>query len=80
MDRHALYNQMAARLRDHVANGTTDNAADTLRVPATQYTDADVWQREMDGILRPYRFWSDCHMKFPKREISKPLIFWVRLC
>ena len=52
MDRHALYNEMAARLRDHVANGTTDSAAATLRVPATQYTDADVWQKEMDGIFK----------------------------
>ncbi len=52
MERHALYNQMAARLRDHVANGTTDYAADTLRVPATQYTDADVWQKEMDGVFK----------------------------
>ena len=52
MDRHALYNQMADRLRDHVANGTTDSAIDTLRVPATQYTDGDVWQKEMDGIFK----------------------------
>ena len=52
MDRHALYNQMVTRLLDHVANGTTDYAAETMRVPAASYTDSGVWQSEMDGIFK----------------------------
>ncbi len=52
MERHALYNEMAARLLDHVENGTTDYADSTLRVAANTYTDPGVWQQEMDGIFK----------------------------
>ncbi len=52
MDRHTLYNQMVARLLDHVEGGTTDYAAETMRVPADSYTDPEVWRREMDGIFK----------------------------
>ena len=51
MERHALYNEMAARLLAHVENGTTDYAEDTMRVAANSYTDSGVWQKEMDGIF-----------------------------
>ena len=52
MERHALYNEMAARLLDHVENGTTDYAEGTMRVAANTYTDPGVWQQEMDGIFK----------------------------
>lgn len=52
MERHALYNEMAARLLDHVENGTTDYADSTMRVAANTYTDPGVWQQEMDGIFK----------------------------
>jgi len=52
MDRHTLYNQIVARLLDHVEGGTTDYAAETMRVPADSYTDPEVWRREMDGIFK----------------------------
>ena len=52
MERHALYNEMAARLLDHVENGTTDYAESTMRVAANTYTDPGVWQQEMDGIFK----------------------------
>mgnify|MGYP000061086381 CR=1 FL=1 len=52
MDIKERYNHIALRMMEHVENGTTDWAEDTLRVPATEYTDRDFWEREMDATYR----------------------------
>ena len=52
VDTKVQYARMGARLIDHVKNGTTDWAADTMEVPSTNYTDPDQWQREMDQIFK----------------------------
>ena len=44
VDTKIQYSRMGARLLDHVQNGTTDWAADTMEVPSTEYTDAAIWQ------------------------------------
>ncbi len=40
------------RLLDHLANGTTDQAEDVLRVPVSAYRDEEIWQREREAIFR----------------------------
>jgi hypothetical protein len=52
IDTKLQYSRMAGRLIDHVANGTTDWATDTMEVPSTEYTDAEQWQQEMDSIFK----------------------------
>ena len=52
IDTKLQYSRMAGRLIDHVANGTTDWADDTMEVPSTEYTDAEQWQQEMDSIFK----------------------------
>ena len=52
VDTKVQYARMGARLIDHVKNGTTDWAADTMEVPSSSYTDPDQWQREMDQIFK----------------------------
>ncbi len=52
VDTKIQYSRMGARLLDHVQNGTTDWAADTMEVPSTEYTDAAIWQQEMDTIFK----------------------------
>jgi phenylpropionate dioxygenase-like ring-hydroxylating dioxygenase large terminal subunit len=52
MDIKQQHNEMVGRMLDHVENGTTDQAEDTLTVPSAAYTDADIWQQEMDLIFK----------------------------
>jgi len=52
VDTKIQYSRMGARLLDHVQNGTTDWAADTMEVPSTEYTDSAIWQQEMDTIFK----------------------------
>lgn len=52
VDTKIQYSRMAGRLLDHVENGTTDWAANTMEVPSTNYTDAATWQLEMDRIFK----------------------------
>jgi phenylpropionate dioxygenase-like ring-hydroxylating dioxygenase large terminal subunit len=52
VDTKIQYSRMAGRLLDHVQNGTTDWAADTMEVPSTEYTDPGIWQREMEDIFK----------------------------
>jgi len=46
------YNRIVARIIDDVDNNTTDQAESTLTVPSKNYTDADIWQQEMDLIFK----------------------------
>ncbi|MBR9911825.1 MAG: Rieske 2Fe-2S domain-containing protein [Gammaproteobacteria bacterium] len=46
------YNQIIARLIDDIDNKTTDQAPGSMQVPTTAYTDADIWQQEMDLIFK----------------------------
>jgi len=46
------YNRIVARIIDDVDNNTTDQASSTLSVPSKNYTDADIWQQEMDLIFK----------------------------
>ena len=52
VDTKIQYSRMGARLLDHVQNGTTDWAADTMEVPSTEYTEPAIWQQEMDTIFK----------------------------
>lgn len=52
MDIQKEYNRIVVRMLDHVENGTTDQAADTMTVPVSGYTDPDTWQQEMDLIFK----------------------------
>lgn len=52
VDTKIQYSRMAGRLLEHVQNGTTDWAADTMEVASTEYTDPVMWQREMDDIFK----------------------------
>lgn len=45
------YQRAAEALLAHVENGTTDQAAAVMTVPAATYTDADQWAREMEMIF-----------------------------
>ncbi len=46
------YNRIVELMMQYVENGSTDMADGTLEVPYAQYTDADIWQREIDLIFR----------------------------
>ena len=50
--RKSQYSRMAERLLDHVEFGTTDWAADTMKVASSEYTDSAQWQLEMDNIFK----------------------------
>jgi nitrite reductase/ring-hydroxylating ferredoxin subunit len=52
MDTATRYNRIVRRMLEHVENGTTDWADDTMRVPASEYTDPAFWEREMDAVFR----------------------------
>ena len=60
IDTKLQYSRMAGRLIDHVANGTTDWADDTMEVPSTEYTDAEQWQQEMDSIFKRQPIFGRC--------------------
>lgn len=51
MGTHERHNEIAARMIEHVASKFTDQAAATLEVPASAYTDDAQWRREMDLIF-----------------------------
>ncbi len=46
------YNEIVGHMLDYVEQKQTDGAEGTLRVPASNYTDQQVFQREMDLIFR----------------------------
>lgn len=49
---HQRYNRNVKRMMDHVENGTTDWAEDTMVIASSEYTDVDHWRREMDATFR----------------------------
>jgi len=51
-ERQALYNRNVKRMMEHVENGTTDWAEDTMIIASTEYTDQNYWEREMDATFR----------------------------
>lgn len=52
MDIASKHNSVAAHLIDYVENNRTDQAAGIMTVPASAYTDPDMWAREMELIFR----------------------------
>lgn len=42
---------MARRALDHLERGTTDQAAEVVPVPASEYADPDVWRHEVDVLF-----------------------------
>lgn len=51
-NRRACYNRMVKRMIEHVENGTTDSADDTMIVASSEYTDPDYWEREMASTFK----------------------------
>lgn len=51
MDFAQDYNRVVEQLLDYVEHGTTDSANDVMTVPASAYTDPEVWTREMALIF-----------------------------
>lgn len=45
-------NRLIARMLEHVDNNTTNQAADTLKVPASAYLERERWQREIEQIFK----------------------------
>lgn len=52
MLRKHRWDELAARILEHVANGTRDLATDTFEMPIANYLDPDRWRREVDVIFR----------------------------
>lgn len=52
MDRDALERSLVRRLLDHIEAGTTDLAEEVLEIPASSYTDPDLWAREVEVLFR----------------------------
>ena len=51
MDLVQDYADAVETMLDHMEHGTTDQAPDVMRVPASSYTDPGQWSREMDRIF-----------------------------
>ena len=51
-DRNAQYNRMVVRMMEHVENGTTDWAEDTMIIASSEYTESEFWQTEMACVYR----------------------------
>ena len=45
------WDDVLARLVDHLAAGTTDRAPAPVTVPVADYLDADRWAREVDRLF-----------------------------
>ena len=52
MNRNDEYNKIAEKVVGHVKNGTTDQAADILKVPTSDYTSNERWSTEMENIFQ----------------------------
>ncbi|MGY9041259.1 MAG: aromatic ring-hydroxylating oxygenase subunit alpha [Alphaproteobacteria bacterium] len=52
MNRNDEYNKIAEKVVGHVKNGTTDQAADILKVPTSDYTSNERWSAEMENIFQ----------------------------
>ena len=52
MNRNDEYNKIAEKVVGHVENGTTDQAADILKVPTSDYTSNERWSVEMENIFQ----------------------------
>ena len=52
MNRNDEYNKIAEKVVGHVENGTTDQAADILKVPTSDYTSNERWSSEMENIFQ----------------------------
>ena len=46
-----LFLEIARRLRDNVDRGLPDQTDAVLSVPAMEYRDAQLWEREMQGVF-----------------------------
>ena len=65
--RRAEYLNVAGRLVNHLANGTTDSADQPMRVPIDDYLDENRWHHEMDQIFRklPLLLAFTCELREP---------------
>jgi|TARA_B110000305_G_scaffold99192_1_gene111823 phenylpropionate dioxygenase-like ring-hydroxylating dioxygenase large terminal subunit len=52
VNRNDEYNKIAEKVVGHVENGTTDQAADILKVPTSDYTSNERWSAEMENIFQ----------------------------
>jgi phenylpropionate dioxygenase-like ring-hydroxylating dioxygenase large terminal subunit len=52
VNRNDEYNKIAEKVVGHVENGTTDQAADILKVPTSDYTSNERWSSEMENIFQ----------------------------
>jgi phenylpropionate dioxygenase-like ring-hydroxylating dioxygenase large terminal subunit len=52
VNRNDEYNNIAEKVVGHVENGTTDQAADILKVPTSDYTSNERWSSEMENIFQ----------------------------
>jgi phenylpropionate dioxygenase-like ring-hydroxylating dioxygenase large terminal subunit len=52
VNRNDEYNNIAEKVVGHVENGTTDQAADILKVPTSDYTSNERWSAEMENIFQ----------------------------
>jgi len=52
VNRNDEYNKIAEKVVGHVENGTTDQAADILKVPTSDYTSNERWSVEMENIFQ----------------------------
>ncbi|MDA8852302.1 Rieske 2Fe-2S domain-containing protein [Hyphomicrobiales bacterium] len=52
MNRNDEYNKIAEKVVGHVENATTDQAADILKVPTSDYTSNERWSAEMENIFQ----------------------------
>ena len=81
MDFSASCNRTVEHLLDYVANGKTDQAAETMTVPVEAYLDPDQWQREMDLIFKRLPIFAGLSHELPNPRdfktieiLGKPLI------
>lgn len=75
------YNRLIARLLDDVDNNTTDQTTGTLTVPSKNYTDPELWEKEMELIFKKVPVFVALTQEIPKagdyktfQFLDKPLL------
>lgn len=75
MSTKSLYNDVVEKMIHYVDNKQTDMADDTLSVPTHAYTDADVWQKEIDLIFKSQPVFVALTQEIPEAGDYKTLDF-----
>ena len=83
MDNVCDYGQVAEALLDYVETNTTDQAATTMAVPASSYTDPARWALEMDRIFQRLPLLLGLSVELPEpgsykamEVLDKPVLIW----